>query len=79
MVKVYHNGISLSSFGTHIMWTERHLCNIVFSLCIFLKERLEKFCSASVSLLCSLSIYLRSYDSRRRLPEPKHHSFLFNH
>jgi hypothetical protein len=24
-------------------------------------------------------IYLRSYDSCRRLPEPKHHSFLFNH
>jgi hypothetical protein len=26
-----------------------------------------------------LSIYLRSYDSCRRLPDPKHHSFLFNH
>jgi hypothetical protein len=23
--------------------------------------------------------YLRSYDSCRRLPEPKHHFFLFNH
>jgi hypothetical protein len=29
--------------------------------------------------LIFLSIYLRSYDSCRRLPEPKHHSFLFNH
>jgi hypothetical protein len=26
-----------------------------------------------------LSIYLRSYDSCRHLPEPKYHSFLFNH
>jgi hypothetical protein len=34
----------------------------------------------SWSKVCShISIYLRSYDSCRRLPEPKHHSFLFNH
>jgi hypothetical protein len=36
-------------------------------------------------LVCSVlvthfpSIYFRSYDSCRCLPEPKHHSFLFNH